>query len=94
MDDKLHTVDTQIIVEKDGEAQMRSLESLGNTQYTKFVEQRIVSNNLSIFDPIKRNNINIFGGTTTCKSKQATKLSITKSDAALFSQLYIACQHR
>lgn len=94
LDIDLQTVDTHVIVGEDAVERMRTLTSLGNTQYTQFVEQRIISRDVSIFNPIKRNNVNIFGSTASCKPKQATKLTLAKSDAALFSKLYIACQHR
>lgn len=90
LDIDLQTVDTHVIVGEDAVERMRTLTSLGNTQYTQFVEQRIISRDVSIFNPIKRNNVITFGSTASCKPKQATKLTLAKNDAALFSKLYIA----
>lgn len=90
LDDDLQSIDTHIIAGEIAEKRMRSLESLGNIQYSQYMKNRIIAKNVSIFEPIKRNSVKIFGGTAPPKSKQVTKLSMAKSDTALFSKLYIA----
>ena len=93
--DDLVVLDTKEVAPPDALERLKNIESVGNTQCEKFVSERLEERAKSLFDPIKRNKLNLF---TSALPKKTTKvqqqLSSVKSDCALFSRLYISCQTR
>ena len=67
---------------------------LGNNQYDHFVKERFVDRNKPITEPIKTNKLPLMHSPQSKTSKQKEKVTALKSDCALFSRLYIACQSR
>ena len=78
--DDLVVLDTKEVAPPDALERLKNIESVGNTQCEKFVSERLEERTKSLFDPIKRNKLNLF--------------TSVKSDCALFSRLYISCQTR
>ena len=74
---------------------VRKIRKTGQDQYEAFMMQRVVDRTSSVTEPIKKNNLPMFScppQTSPSKAKQI--VSSLKSDCALFSRLYIACQTR
>ena len=74
---------------------LQKIEKLGSEQYEKFIEERLLSHNLSIAEPIKKNNLYFFSRPPIRqKSSKQIQMSSLKSNCSLFSRLYIASQTR
>ena len=74
---------------------LRQMEMLGQEQYERYIEERLVNRTNPIADPIKRNNLSLFSRPPVRKkSKAQLHLSSIKNDCSLFSRLYIASQVR
>ncbi|KAK2149322.1 hypothetical protein LSH36_455g04006 [Paralvinella palmiformis] len=72
---------------------VREIESLGDEQYTKFVEERLELRTNPVTDTLPKNKLPRFSRSQTkTQSKQQMQLAAVKSDCSLFSRLYIACQ--
>lgn len=92
---ELVKLDSRDCMDATVEEAVRSLESIGKDQYTKYREAVIIKRTKSIHDPIKKNNQPLFKkshGRST--SKQGKKISALQNNVALFAQLYIAMQSR
>ncbi|MES9884863.1 MAG: hypothetical protein ABW185_28795, partial [Sedimenticola sp.] len=74
---------------------IRTLESLGRTQYLKYVKDVIETRDLPIQNPIKKNSLPLL---KTAKSKSSSKSSqavkVQRHNSSLFGRLYIANQQR
>ncbi len=90
---QLVTLDTKVIMDDKATIELRNLDNLGKTQYENFVTKRLHGDK-TIYDPIAKNNIQLFKVPVKATSKQKTKLSTMKHDVSLFSQMYISCQIR
>lgn len=74
---------------------LKSIESLGQNQYKKYVKEVIEERNLSIHETIKKNALPLFKRQTPKpKAKSKQQVTALRSDCNLFSRLYIATQHR
>ena len=74
---------------------VRKIDSLGEEQYTKFVEERLELCTKPVTDTLTKNTLALFSRLETkTQSKQQMQLAAVKSDSCLFSRLYIACQSR
>ena len=75
---------------------VRKIEELGKTQFKAFVADRLEKQTVSLFEPIKRNNLALFSSPPPSKAKSSDKMQIAsiKSNCSLFSRLYISCQVR
>ncbi len=90
---ELITLDTKVIMPEKSTKQLRSLDDLGRSLYEKFVKERLFGDK-SVYDPIPKNNIQIFNIPAPKTDRQKTKLATMKDDVHLFSKLYIASQSR
>lgn len=93
----LLVLDTKEIMSPAVVETVRTIMKAGQDQFKSFEKERLAERSKLLNDVIKRNKFPLFGlGSTkaklTPKSKQ--QLSSAKSDAELFSRLYIACQTR
>jgi len=70
-------------------------EQIGRDQMEEFFSDRI-KGTISIFTPLPRNKLHMFGYSPATKRKPSSslKMSELKTDCELFSRLYIACQSR
>ena len=74
---------------------LRQMEVLGQEQYERYVEERLVNRTKPIADPIKRNNLSLVSRPPVRKkSKAQLHLSSINNDCSLFSRLYIASHVR
>ena len=71
---------------------VRNITDIGIHQYHEFIQERLEKNEKLIMDPIKRNRFPLFKYSTA--KSASTQIACLKSDCALFSRLYIACQAR
>jgi len=72
---------------------MEQAEIKWKQQYKTFIEQTVISDEKSFFDPLKKNSLKIFSN-QRIKKKTNNKLQTMRSDLSLFSRMFIACQHR
>ena len=88
----LFTLGTKIVPGTEAIKHLYAVETIGQEQFKSFMDTRILKNNL-ISDTIIKNNMQIF---TSVKARKTTKkdaqLKTARSDAALYSKLFIACQ--
>ena len=74
---------------------VRQIEKLGLNFFETFVKERLVSQTISIADPVKRNKLHLFSRPPVIeKSSKQLQLSSLKNNCSLFSRLYIASQIR
>ena len=92
----LLVLDTRDIVDTSVAETVRKIEELGKTQFKAFVADRLEKQTVSLFEPIKRNNLALFSSPPPSKAKSSDKMQIAslKSNCSLFSPLYISCQVR
>jgi len=91
----LLVLDTRNIMETPVAETVRKIESLGEKQYTKFVEERLELCTKPVTDTLPKNKSPLFSRSQTkMQLKQQMQLAAVKSDCSLFLRLYIACQSR
>ena len=74
---------------------VRTIQKTGQDQYETFMTQRVVDRTSAVTEPIRKNNLPLFScPPQTSPSKNKQLVSSLKSDCALFSRMYIACQTR
>ena len=74
---------------------VRKAEALGEEQYKKFVEERLVKCEKPITDILSKNKLPLFSRPSVkCPSRQKMQIATLKNDCNLFSHLYISCQTR
>ena len=88
-------LDTKDIVDASVEETVRKAEKLGKEQYEEFVDERLIQGKVPITEVITKNKLPLFSRPPMKHpSKQKMKIAALKSDCALFSRLYVACQTR
>ena len=86
-------LDTKGILDQAVAKTFREIEKLGQDQYDSFVTQRLIERTTPLSDPIPKNRLILFSRPPTRTPSKATQMVASlKSDSALFSRLYIACQ--
>ncbi|XP_041473700.1 uncharacterized protein LOC121422610 [Lytechinus variegatus] len=91
----LMVLDTGDIMETTVTETVRKVESLGEEQYAKFVEERLELCTRPVTEPLKKNRLLLFSRPEPkTRSKQQMELTAVKNDCSLFSRLYISCQSR
>ena len=88
----LMVLDTRDIVDQDAIRSVSTIETLDLNQFNDFLSNRLKTKEMSVFDPIKRNNFNLFTQGKKKVNKDKSKISSLKKNCHLFSQLYIASQ--
>ena len=74
---------------------VRRIESLGEKQYTKFVEERLELCTKPVTDTLPKNKLPLFSWSQTkTQLKQQMQLAAVKSDCSRLWRQYIACQSR
>lgn len=92
---ELLALDTQNVLGESVVSTVRNIQSLGNNQYSTYCKEVLSDRTCSIHEPIKKNTLPLFScPNPKAKSKAAGKMSLLKSDIALFSHLYVVLQHR
>ena len=88
----LLVLDTKYIMESvDGT--VREVETIGQEQYSKFVDERLSMCVTPVSDPLPKNKLPIFSRPAVkAPSKGKLQLQSMKSDCNLFSRPYLACQ--
>ena len=71
---------------------VRSIETIGVTQYQKYYKEVIISGEKSIHDSIKKNSLPLFK--TPKRKAKSKQLTVQRTNASLFGRLYIANQQR
>ncbi len=91
----LMVLDTRDIMDASVGETVRNAETLGNEQYEEFVDERLIQGKVPITEVISKNKLALFSRPPVKRiSKQKIQIASLKSDCALFSRLYVACQTR
>ena len=91
---------THTIAHKSVSDTIRNAKEIGESQFKKFVEERlhksVDSGGVSVLAPLTKNKLPLFLFKSAVKKQSASSVKLTelKTDCALFSRLYIACQTR
>ena len=89
----LIVLDTRDIVGASVGETVRNAETLGKEQYEVFVDERLIQGKIPITEVISKNKLALFSRPPVKRpSMQIMKIASLKSDCALFSRLYVACQ--
>ena len=88
----LVSLGSKLIVESSACETVRNIKDIGTHQYHTYVRERLDTDAKKVMDPIKRNRFHIFK--YNLPKPSSSPISVLKSDCALFSRLYIACQTR
>lgn len=92
---ELVTLDNRDCMDDSVAAAIFNLEALGKNQYLDFMKAVIQDRTTVINNPLKKNNLPLFGKSTSReKSKQTKKIATLQNNVSLFAQLYIAMQSR
>ena len=74
---------------------VQTIQSVGNTQYQKYVSDVINTRSVSIHQPIKRNSLPLLKRQSSkVTTKNSQKMASLRSDCDLFSHLFIASKFR
>lgn len=91
----LLVLDTRDIQDPAVAKTFRGIEKLGQDQFDSYVTQRLIERTIPVSDTITKNSLALFSRPATRTPSKATQMIASlKSDCALFSRLYIACQTR
>ena len=90
--DDLVCLGSKLIADSSACETVRTVKDIGIQQYRQFINIRLEKNDKLVMDPIKRNRFPLFKYSTT--KSASSQIACLKSDCALFSRLYIACQTR
>ena len=91
----LLVLDTKDIMDASVADTVRKVQSLGEEQYKKFVNERLDQPTKPVTDIIPKNKLPLFSRPPVkTQSRQKMQLSALKSDCNLFSRLYVSCQTR
>lgn len=91
----LLVLDTRDIIDPKVVGAVNEMEKLGSDQYNTFVSECLDKKTKAIKDPIKRNNLPLFGRPPVHeKARSQQQISSLKNDCSLFSRLYVASQIR
>ena len=91
----LVVLDTRNILDASVGETVRNAEKLGKEQYQEFVDERLIQGKIPITEVISKNKLALFSRPPVKRpSKQKMQIASLKSDCALFSRLYVACQTR
>ncbi|KAE8741792.1 hypothetical protein FOCC_FOCC012681 [Frankliniella occidentalis] len=87
----IHTGD---ILGPDAVTALRNMESDGVNALKSFIDERIIGQKRSVFDPIKKFNRKVFAARSKNIQGKAVQIKSLQMDAQLFLQLYIMSEHR
>ena len=88
-------VTTKHVLDDRATNSVKNAKLLGEQQYNTFVLDRLKTKAISLYNVIKRNNLQLFRSKHLVKmSKSKQKLSLVTADRRLYANLYVACQSR
>ena len=87
-------IDTKDIADSVVGETVKRIKSIGEEQYTRYQEDRLIKQLKPIDDTISRNTLPLFSYKPQLKSKKKTEVAALCNNVKLFSQLYIANQGR
>ena len=91
----LMVLDTRDIMDASVGETVHNAEMLGKEQFEEFVDERFIQGKVPITEVISKNKLALFSRPPVKHpSKQKMQIASLKSDCALFSRLYVACQTR
>ena len=92
----LMVLDTRDIMDSSVRETVLQIEALGEDQYAKFIEERLVKCEKHLTEQITKNKLALFSNPSLkCHcTKQQIQVTALKNDCNLFSRLYISCQTR
>ncbi|KAE8751353.1 hypothetical protein FOCC_FOCC001924 [Frankliniella occidentalis] len=88
----LYNFDTRRCASKEVSNTFLNLEALGNEQYQKYTEERLVAGTVSIHAPIKHNKLPTFSknNRSAGKKQQNEQIKALKEESNLFGRMFVA----
>ncbi|MEW8543564.1 MAG: hypothetical protein AB2693_08500, partial [Candidatus Thiodiazotropha sp.] len=91
----LVVLDSKEVMGEKAVSSLKEVETIGQSQYEKYVEERLKQRSIPISNIIPKNNISLFKKTTQTKHSRTThEIKSLKNNCELFSRMYISCQSR
>lgn len=91
----LIVLDTKEVLSDGAVESVRTVETIGQSQYEKYIDERLKQQSAPVSNIIAKNNLCLFKKTSTTKqSRTSHELRSLKSNCELFSRMYISCQSR
>ena len=91
---ELYRIHTGDLLDENSIKCLRSLENLGETQYTTFVKERLIDRKKPITDAIERNRIQLFEAKPVSRTKLQKDVVNLRQESRMFSRMYVSCQSR
>lgn len=89
------SLDTKDIADSAMRKTVDEIKRIGQEQLDTFVEERLFHRTTPLYDTIPRNKFVLFNSQDKkAQPKGKTEIALLKNATALFSKLYIGCQHR
>jgi len=92
--DELCHLTTRTVAAQSVTTTVHTVEEVGKKLFADYLEQRLVQKELTIFHPLQKNLLPLFGTPTRKPSKIQQSVKALEADCNLFARLYIACQNR
>lgn len=92
--DELCHITTRTVSAQSVTVTVHTVEEVGKKLFADYIDQRLVQKNLTIFHPIQKNSLPLFGTHTRKPGKIQQSVKALKADCNLFARLYVACQNR
>ena len=89
------SLDSKVIVNNSVVQTVKNVVTIGQEQYSTFVEERFEKRLKALTSVINKNKLPVFSSPLEQKpDKKQAQVAALKDNCALFSRLYIACQSR
>ena len=90
--DQIIVLDSKEVLDQVVSKTVKTIESVGKSQFFEFHESRIVRQEKSVDDIISKNKLPLCNHRPKLKSKQTNEVATMRRNVKMFSQLYIANQ--
>ena len=94
-DDVLMHVTKKCLMSQEAMQSVREAQRLGKEQYDRYVKERLIMRQVSLYSAIKRNSLPLFREKNKVStSKGKLRMVSLKEECWLYASLYVACQSR
>lgn len=92
--DELCHIVTRSVAAHSVNVTVHTVEEVGKKLFADYIDQRLVQKDVTIFHPLLRNSLPLFGTHVRKPGKIKQCVKALKADCNLFARLYVACQTR
>ena len=91
----LVVLDSKEVMGEKAVSTLREVEAVGQSQYEKYVDERLKQRSIPVSNIIPKNNVSLFKKTAQPKhSRTAHEIRHLQNNCEMFSRMYISCQSR